>query len=88
MELMDEKAASGLGSKIIAKINELIGTIAVDRKADAAWRMETKRRIAAPEGQAKALRTRNLGLKIAKCKAIAAQARIEAKLEEARRLLH
>jgi len=35
-----------------------------------------------------ALKARNQGLKIAKGKAAAAQMRAEAKLEEARRLLH
>jgi hypothetical protein len=88
MQPMDEKAASGLGLKIIVKINELIVAITADRKADVAWKISMEDRISALEGEARELKTHNHGLKIAKGKAIAAQAKIEAKLQEARRLLH
>ena len=88
MEPMDEEAASGLGAKIVAKINELIGTITSDRKADAAWKADIEWRLSETEGQLRILQARNHGLKSAKGKAIAAQRKAEAKLEEARRLLN
>lgn len=81
-------AASGLGARIVGKINELIEMLTRDRKADLAWKEEAERRFADLEGEAAYLRTRNHGLKVAKGKATASQARVEAKLEEARRLLN
>jgi hypothetical protein len=88
MELMDEDAASGLGARIVKKINELIDGLTNDRKADAAWKIEAEERFRKLEDDLNALKARNHGLKTAKGKAIAAQRRAEAKLEEARRLLH
>ncbi len=49
MEPMDEEAASGLGRKIIAKINDLIEALSGDRKADVAWKEEAERRFATLE---------------------------------------
>jgi hypothetical protein len=88
MEPMDEEAASGLGRKIIAKINDLIEALSGDRKADVAWKQEAERRFATLEEEVAYLKARNHGLKIARGKAIASQERVEAKLEEARRLLN
>ena len=88
MEPMDEEAASGLGRRVVAKINELIGTITSDRKVDAVWKANIEWRLKEAEGQLQILQARNHGLKSAKGKAIAAQQRAEAKLEEARRLLN
>jgi hypothetical protein len=88
MESMDEDAASGLGARIVKKINELIDGLTNDRKADVAWKSEAEWRFRKLEEEVNALKTRNHGLKTAKGKAIAAQKRAEAKLEEARKLLH
>jgi len=88
MKPMEEEAASGLGKKIVGKMNELISALANARKADVAWKDEAVRRFEALEREVMALKARNQGLKIAKGKAAAAQMRAEAKLEEARRLLH
>ena len=88
MKPMEEEAASGLEKKIVGKMNELISALANARKADVAWKDEAVRRFEALEREVMALKARNQGLKIAKGKAAAAQMRAEAKLEEARRLLH
>jgi hypothetical protein len=88
MEPMVDEAASVLGKKIIAKINELINSLTTHRKADAAWKDEAIDRFIALEEEVNALKARNQGLKISKGKAVAAQMRAESKLEEARRLLH
>lgn len=88
MEPTDENSASGLGARIVKKINELIDGLTNDRKADAAWKGEAERRFRKLEDEVNALRDRNRGLKIAKGKAMAAQRRAETKLEEARKLLH
>ena len=88
MELMDEQAASGLASRIIEKINELIDWVKTDRKADTAWKAEAEMRFSRLEAELQELKIQNKGLKISKGKATAARARVEAKLEEARRLLH
>jgi hypothetical protein len=88
MQPMDEEAASGLGARIVAKINDLIGTIITDRKADAAWKAAIEWRLREAEEQLQVLQARNHGLKSIKGKAVAAQRRAEAKLEEARRLLN
>jgi hypothetical protein len=88
MEPMDEESASGLGGRIVAKINELIEILSRHRTADASWKEEAERRFANLEEEVAYLRAGNHGLKISKGKALAAQARVEAKLEEARRLLN
>jgi hypothetical protein len=88
MEPMDEGAASGLGAKIVGKINELIYALTNDRKADVAWKAEAERRFIELEREVAALKAQNHGLKSSKGKAIVAQRRAESKLEEARRLLH
>ena len=88
MKPMEEEAASGLEKKIVGKMNELISALANARKADVAWKDEAVRRFEALEREVMALKARNQSLKIAKGKAAAAQMRAEAKLEEARRLLH
>lgn len=88
MEPMDEGAASGLGARIVGKINELIYALTNDRKADVAWKAEAERRFIELEREVTALKAQNHGLKSSKGKAIAAQRRVESKLEEARRLLH
>lgn len=88
MEPVDEEAASGPGRRIIVKINKLIETLGDDRKADVAWKEEAERRFAVLEEEVAYLRARNRDMKSAKAKAIATQARVELKLEEARRLLN
>jgi hypothetical protein len=85
---LDEGAASGLGARIVKKSNELIDGLTNDRRADAAWKSEAECRFRSLEEEVNALKARNRGLKISKGKAMAAQKRAEAKLEEARRLLH
>lgn len=88
MEPIDEKAASGLGARIVGKINEIISSITSDRKADAAWKADVEWRLGEVEKQLRVLQSRNHGLKSSKGKAIAAQRKAEEKLEEARRLLN
>jgi len=88
MEPMDENAASGLGARIVKKINELIDGLTNDRKTDAAWKIEPEQRFRKIENELNALKARNHGLKTTKGKEIAAQRRAEVKLEEARKLLH
>jgi hypothetical protein len=88
MEALNEEAASGLGAKIVAKINEVISAIKNERKADAAWKADIEWRLREAEEKLKILQARNHGLKIIKGKAVAAQRRAEAKLEEARQLLN
>jgi hypothetical protein len=53
-----------------------------------AWKEEAERRFATLEEEVAYIKARNHGLKIARGKAIAAQERVEEKLEEARRLLN
>jgi hypothetical protein len=88
MEPMSEDAASGLGARIVKKINELIDGLTKDRRADAAWKSEAECRFRNLEEEVNALKARNRSLKIARGKAMAAQRRAETKLEEARKLLH
>jgi hypothetical protein len=88
MEPMDDDAVSGLGARIVRKINELMDAITNDRKADVAWKAEAERRFNDLEGGAAALQAQNHGLKSSKGRVVAAQRRAEAKLEEARRVLH
>lgn len=85
---MNEEAASGLGARIISKINEIISTIKSERKADTAWRIDIESRLIVAEEALRALQAQNHGLKSTRGKALAAQKRAETKLEEARRLLN
>ena len=57
-------------------------------KADTAWKSEAEVRFAQIERDMQVLKAENKGLKISKGKAAAARQRAEAKLQEARRLLH
>lgn len=52
---MDEEAASGLGRRIVTKINELIVTITSDRRADAGWKAEIEWRLREAERQLQVL---------------------------------
>jgi len=88
MEPIDESAASGLGARIVQKINDLVDALTKERKGDAAWKAEAERRFREIEIELAALRSQIHGLKSSKGKVVAAQLRAEAKLEEARRLLH
>jgi hypothetical protein len=88
MKPMDEEAASGLGARIVEKINDLISYVAKSAKADTAWKTEAEQRFKKLEADVAALKAQNRGLKVSKGKALAAQKRAEAKLDEARRLLN
>jgi hypothetical protein len=66
----------------------LIDGFTKDRKADADWKAEAVRRFEGLEGEVLELQAQNHGLKSSKGKAVAAQRRAEAKLEEARQLFH
>ena len=88
MEAMNEEAASGLGKRIVTKINDIISAIKNDRNANAAWKADIESRLVQLENELQALQAQNHGLKSIKGKAIAAQRRAEAKLAEARRLLN
>jgi hypothetical protein len=88
MQPIDEEAASGLAGRIIEKVNELIEWISNHGRADAAWKAEAEARFSRLEAEVRQLNAKNKGLKIAKGRAAAARQRAEAKLEEARRLLH
>lgn len=55
MEPMDEEAASGLGARIVAKINELIGVIKSGRTADAVWKADIEWRLSEAEGSLRVL---------------------------------
>lgn len=92
---MDEQAASSLGARLVAKANELIEWATSHHKADSAWKAEAEMRLKNLENDVAALKAQNRGLKIAKgkatsakSKALAAQRIAEAKLAEARRILH
>ena len=87
-EAMNQEAASGLGKRIVTKINDVISAIKNDRNANAAWKADIEWRLVQLENELRALQTQNHGLKSIKGKAIAAQRRAEAKLAEARRLLN
>jgi uncharacterized protein involved in exopolysaccharide biosynthesis len=88
MQPMDEEAASGLGARIVEKINDLITYVTKSSKADVAWKTEAEQRLKNLEADVAILKAQNRGLKISKGKAVSAQRKVEAKLDEARRLLN
>lgn len=84
---MDEEAASGLGARIVAKINELISDISKIGKAQTANQTETETRLANLERRIAALESEMRGTKISRGKIAAQKRRLEVALAEARQRL-